>query len=85
MREKIPWLQFAPAVIGFAFGFALNLGEKTASLENLNKSVESMTVKFEILGDKINLSDKTVSITLKQLDDQQKFMQLEIDSLQKGK
>lgn len=82
---KMPWLQFLPAIIGFAFGFALNMGEKTASLETLNKSVESMTVKLEILGDKINLSDKTVSISLKQLDDQQKFIQLEIDSLEKAK
>lgn len=79
VKEDI--LKFVPWFVSFVLGLAVSAGSEHKTLETINNTLEKVSVRVETMDQRINSNDRVMTGTIQQLQDNQKYMQSQLDRL----
>ena len=80
VKEDI--LKFVPWLVSFVLGLAVSAGSEHKTLETINSTLERVSVRVETMDSRINSNDRIMTGTIQQLQDNQKYMQMQLDRLE---
>jgi len=82
MMDKETLIKFVPWVISFALGLAVSAGKDHSTLEAINTNLEKVSSHVETMDVRMNSNDRVMTGTIQHLQDQQSFMQSQLDRLE---
>ena len=80
VKEDI--LKFVPWLVSFVLGLAVSAGSEHKTLETINSNLEKVSIRVAAMDSQIISNDHIMTGTIQQLQDNQKYMQTQLDRLE---